>query len=103
VTTSRWGTSSCSKSNAVGGISNKSSTYAGLSPQGAAHPRARHPVLAGVAADPTVEATCGGTWSTLRRELERITVVTFASPAGTFRRRTELTTTQRASPAAPAS
>jgi hypothetical protein len=84
-----------SKSNAVGGISNGSSTCAGLSPQGAAHPRARHRVLA-LPLTRTVEATCGGTWSTLRRELERITVGTFAGPAGTFRQRTELTTTQRA-------
>jgi hypothetical protein len=43
----------------------------------------------------TIEATCGGTWPTLRRELERITVGTFAGPAGTFRQRTEITTTQR--------
>jgi hypothetical protein len=44
----------------------------------------------------TVEATCGGTWPTLRREPERITVGTFAGPTGTFRQCTELTTTQRA-------
>jgi hypothetical protein len=44
----------------------------------------------------TIEATCGGTWPALRRELERIKLGTFAGPAGTFRQRTELTTTQRA-------
>jgi hypothetical protein len=44
----------------------------------------------------TIEATCGDTWPTLRRELQRITVGTFAGPAGTFRQRTEITSTQRA-------
>jgi Transposase DDE domain len=44
----------------------------------------------------TIEATCGGTWPALRRELERIKLGTFAGPAGTFRQRTELTTIQRA-------
>jgi len=44
----------------------------------------------------TIETTCGDTWPSLRRELERVTLGTFASPAGTFRQRTELTTTQRA-------
>src|SRR6266498_782681 len=42
------------------------------------------------------ETICGDTWPTLRRELERIKLSTFAGPAGTFRQRTELTTTQRA-------
>jgi hypothetical protein len=44
----------------------------------------------------TIETTCGDTWPTLRRELERLTLGTFAGPAGSFRQRTELTTTQRA-------
>jgi transposase len=44
----------------------------------------------------TIETTCGDTWPSLRRELERIKLGTFAGPAGTFRQRTELTTTQRA-------
>jgi len=43
-----------------------------------------------------IETTCGDTWPTLRRELERIKVGTFAGPAGTFRQRTEVTTAQRA-------
>jgi hypothetical protein len=42
------------------------------------------------------ETTCGDTWPDLRRELERIKLGTFAGPAGTFRQRTEITTTQRA-------
>jgi len=33
----------------------------------------------------TIETTCGDTWPSLRRELERVTLGTFASPAGTFR------------------
>jgi Transposase DDE domain len=41
------------------------------------------------------ETTAGQTWPALRRELERLAVGTFAGPAGTFRQRTELTTTQR--------
>jgi hypothetical protein len=44
----------------------------------------------------TIEVTCGATWPMLRRELERIALGTFAGPAGTFRQRTEITTTQRA-------
>jgi hypothetical protein len=44
----------------------------------------------------TIETTCGDTWPTLRHQLERIKLGTFAGPAGTFRQRTELTTTQRA-------
>ena len=44
----------------------------------------------------TIEATCGDTWPGLRRELERIKLGTFTGPAGTFRQRTEITTTQRA-------
>ena len=42
------------------------------------------------------ETTCGDTWPGLRRELERIKLGTFTGPAGTFRQRTEITTTQRA-------
>jgi hypothetical protein len=44
----------------------------------------------------TIETTCGDTWPMLRHELERIKLGTFAGPAGTFRQRTELTTTQHA-------
>ena len=44
----------------------------------------------------TIETTCGDTWPSLRHQLERIKLGTFAGPAGTFRQRTELTTTQRA-------
>jgi hypothetical protein len=44
----------------------------------------------------TIETTCGDTWPSLRRELERIKLGTFAGPAGTFRQRTEIATTQRA-------
>jgi len=44
----------------------------------------------------TIETTCGDTWPSLRRELQRVTLGTFAGPAGAFRQRTELTTTQRA-------
>jgi Transposase DDE domain len=42
------------------------------------------------------ETTCGDTWPALRHQLERIKLGTFTGPAGTFRQRTELTTTQRA-------
>jgi hypothetical protein len=44
----------------------------------------------------TIETTCGDTWPTLRQELERIMLGTFAGPAGTFRQRTEITSPQRA-------
>jgi hypothetical protein len=44
----------------------------------------------------TIETTCGDTWPTLRQELERILLGTFAGPAGTFRQRTEITSPQRA-------
>jgi transposase len=44
----------------------------------------------------TIETTCGDTWPSLRHQLERIKLGTFTGPAGTFRQRTELTTTQRA-------
>jgi transposase len=42
------------------------------------------------------ETTTGQTWPTLRRELHRLAVGTFAGPAGQFRQRTELTIAQRA-------
>ena len=42
------------------------------------------------------ETTCGDTWPGLRHQLERIKLGTFTGPAGTFRQRTEITTTQRA-------
>src|SRR5438067_4667059 len=41
------------------------------------------------------ETTCDGTWPTLRRELDRLTIGTFAGPAGVFRQRTEITKPQR--------
>jgi Transposase DDE domain len=44
----------------------------------------------------TIETTCDDSWPTLRHQLERIKLGTFAGPAGTFRQRTELTGTQRA-------
>jgi Transposase DDE domain len=44
----------------------------------------------------TIETTCGDTWPSLRRELQRIKLGTFTGPAGTFRQHTELTATQRA-------
>jgi Transposase DDE domain len=44
----------------------------------------------------TIETSCSGTWPSLRHELERIKLGTFAGPAGTFRQRTELTSPQRA-------
>ena len=43
----------------------------------------------------TIETSCGDTWPSLRRELERAKLGSFAGPAGTFRQRTELTTAQR--------
>jgi hypothetical protein len=44
----------------------------------------------------TIETTCHDTWPTLRHQLERVKLGTFAGPAGTFRQRTELTSPQRA-------
>jgi len=44
----------------------------------------------------TIETTCGDTWPNLRHQLERVKLGTFTGPAGTFRQRTELTTTQHA-------
>ena len=37
------------------------------------------------------ETSTGQTWPAIRRELDRIHLGTFTGPAGTFRRRTELT------------
>jgi adenylosuccinate lyase len=42
------------------------------------------------------ENACGATWPELRRQLDRITVGTFAGPAGTFRQRTEISPAQQA-------
>ena len=64
----------------------------GLPPQGRAHPRPRHPLLARPPARPHRRER-------LRRhlgrdcaaELDRIPVGTFTGPAGTFRQRTEIT------------
>jgi Transposase DDE domain len=44
----------------------------------------------------TIETTCGDTWPSLRHQLERIKLGSFAGPAGTFLQRTELTSPQRA-------
>ena len=43
----------------------------------------------------TAENACGATWPELRRELDRITVGTFAGAAGTFRQRTEISPAQQ--------
>jgi Transposase DDE domain len=42
-----------------------------------------------------IETTCQATWPVLRRELDRLTIGTFAGPAGVFRQRTEITKPQR--------
>jgi len=42
-----------------------------------------------------VETTTGATWQTLNGELNRLQVITFTGPDGTFRQRTELTKPQR--------
>ena len=42
-----------------------------------------------------VETTTGATWSTIRPTLQRLHLVTFTGPAGTFRQTTELTKPQR--------
>jgi hypothetical protein len=42
-----------------------------------------------------VETTTGATWRTLAAELNRLHVITFTGPDGTFRQRTELTKPQR--------
>src|SRR6266545_3652829 len=41
------------------------------------------------------ETTTGQTWPTLRRDLDRLHVITFTGPDGTFHQRTELTKAQR--------
>ena len=41
------------------------------------------------------ETSCADTWLNLRRELQRLQVGTFQGPAGTFRRRTQITRAQR--------
>jgi hypothetical protein len=41
------------------------------------------------------ETTTGRTWPTIRAELDRLHVITFTGPAGTFRQTTELTKGQR--------
>ena len=41
------------------------------------------------------ETTTARTWPTIRTELDRLHVVTFTGPAGTFRQTTELTKPQR--------
>lgn len=42
------------------------------------------------------ETTCGDSWPSLRRELEKLKLGSFSGPAGRFRQRTELTAAQRA-------
>jgi hypothetical protein len=42
------------------------------------------------------ETSCSDSWPNLRRELQRLHVGTFEGPAGTFRRRTQITRAQRA-------
>jgi hypothetical protein len=41
------------------------------------------------------ETTTGRTWNTIRADLERLHLITFTGPAGTFRQTTELTKPQR--------
>jgi len=41
------------------------------------------------------EISCGETWPTLRRELQHLQVGTFEGPAGSFRRRTQITRAER--------
>jgi transposase len=41
------------------------------------------------------ETSCSDTWPNLRRDLQRLHVGTFEGPAGTFRRRTQITRAQR--------
>ena len=69
---------------------------AGLSPQGGANPRPRHPVLARPAPGPHRRERRRPTWPELRRQLDRIAVGTFTGPAGTFRQRTEINPGQAA-------
>jgi hypothetical protein len=42
-----------------------------------------------------IETTTGGTWPSIRDELQRLHLGTFTGPAGTFRQRTEITPAQR--------
>jgi hypothetical protein len=42
-----------------------------------------------------IETEVGDTWPTIRAELQRLHLGTFTGPAGTFRQRTELTTSQK--------
>jgi len=42
------------------------------------------------------ENSCGEGWTNLRRELQKITLGNFAGPAGSFRQRTEITSSQHA-------
>jgi len=42
------------------------------------------------------ENACGDSWMNLRRELQKITLGSFAGPAGSFRQRTEIGSSQRA-------
>jgi hypothetical protein len=42
------------------------------------------------------ETSCGDSWPSLRRELEKLQLGSFAGPAGSFRQRTEITASQRA-------
>ena len=42
-----------------------------------------------------VETTTGRTWPAIRTDLDRLHLVTFTGPAGTFRQTTELTKPQR--------
>ena len=42
-----------------------------------------------------IESTASSTWSPLREDLQELHLGTFEGPAGTFHRRTELTTAQR--------
>jgi hypothetical protein len=43
-----------------------------------------------------IETTTNATWNTLTAELQRLHVITYSGPAGTFQQRTELTEAQRA-------
>ena len=42
------------------------------------------------------ETSCGESWPSLRRELEKLKLGSFSGPAGAFRQRTEITAAQRA-------
>jgi hypothetical protein len=66
-----------------------------LPPQGRAHPRPRHPLLARPAPRPRRREPAGQTWPAMRRDLQRIAIGTFTGPAGTFRQRTDIPKTAR--------